>query len=541
MLGSVSGDELATLPRTLSVLERALFDDARPVVLGRFEVVRQLGRGGMGVVYLAIDPVLKREVAIKVHHRGADDTSDRRLMREAESLARLRHRNVVTVHEVARSDAGEVFVVMEHVPGPTMRQWVAKRSPALERVVSVFARCARGLHAAHGVGLVHRDFKPDNVLLAEDAEPTIIDFGLARAPIYGREPTRDAAAPDDLVTQDDEILGTPRYMAPELWRGGRPSPASDQFALCVALFEMLTGAPPPGRPSRAPTQRPSSIPRRLWSVVRRGLLADPLRRWPSLHSVAEELERATARRSPLRSAGTGVVVVAGIVGLAFLGADRLGSDPQPAVGADVGPIASPPHVDLLEGPWSWSFDGPGRVEDGVMHLELPPADFSYKTVHLDSGPMSFQNVAIEVEVESFARRADHHEFAINIVNAEHEGVASLLFFGSGTTFPFVANGADIRDDLDLDRIRFVRLQIEDRVSFNDVVTFQVSEDGARWRTLAREEANVTAGGITVQVGSQRPVTQRDEAVVRSVRCVPLDPPRSVPSGRDFAKPEPEHP
>ena len=166
-------DIIGAAPRTLDVIERALFDDP-PLELGRFEILRCLGRGGMGVVYLAMDPTLKCEVAIKLHHGGSLDSGERRLRREAESLAHLRHRNVVTVHEVGCSDTGELFIVMQYVPGPTLRAWVHCESPSPKQLLSVFARCAEGLHAAHRVGLVHRDFKPDNVIIDRDGEPIII-------------------------------------------------------------------------------------------------------------------------------------------------------------------------------------------------------------------------------------------------------------------------------------------------------------------------------------------------------------------------------
>jgi predicted Ser/Thr protein kinase len=539
----VRGHSANTVPRTLSILERALFDEAPPVVLGRFEVVRHLGRGGMGIVYLALDPVLKRQVAIKVHHRGTDGTSDLRLQREAESLARLRHRNVVTVHEVARSEAGEMCVVMEHVPGPTLRDWADRDRPRAERILSVFARCAGGLHAAHCAGLVHRDFKPDNVLLAEDGEPIIIDFGLARAPIPGRTIVLRDLPGDELATQDDEILGTPRYMAPELWSGGRPSSASDQFALCVSLFEMFGGAvTQAGGPVVLPERRPEGVPRRVWPILRRGLAVDPVQRFSSLDALARALTQAAeapARRRRWALLGTGACGLAAAVGL---GAGIRDLDPERlttlrAVGS-ASAVACPLGVDLLEGPWAWDFDGPARLQDGALHLGMDPGFQVYETARLLSGPMSFQDVAIEVEVESFPRGADHHEFALSLLNLESEGTAAMIVFATGEVFPLVPNPQPRQDVIDLDRVRWLRVQVQDRVVAHDLVTFQVSEDHQTWFTLIREEGNVSAGTLALQIGSQQPVSGADEAVVKSVRCVPLDLPSEIEAGRDFAKPEP---
>ncbi len=300
--------------------------------IGRYVVRRTLGRGGMGVVVLADDAELGRRVAIKLlRHRDlgtSDDAIARaRLMREAQALALLSHPNVIAVHDVG-SFGDRVFVAMEYVEGITLRRWLAK--PRARRdILRVFVAAGRGLAAAHAAGLVHRDFKPDNVILA--GAPThdvddphrvlVLDFGLARAP--DAEPSwPELPAPHEETTTESPMLaltmsgyvvGTPLYMAPEQ-HGGRAVPASDQFGFCVALYDALFGEPPfrgdsidelakrkfEARERRFP--RGSGVPRSVRAVLTRGLAADPTRRFPSMDALCDALEsraHETARRVAL--------------------------------------------------------------------------------------------------------------------------------------------------------------------------------------------------------------------------------------------------
>ncbi|MBE7454501.1 MAG: serine/threonine protein kinase, partial [Kofleriaceae bacterium] len=200
-------------------VHRRLFGDAAPLRVGRFELRGRLGHGAMGTVWAAVDPELDREVAIKVLF--GDDRDAARLRREAQAMARLRHPNVVAVYEVGTWR--EVpFVAMERVDGPTLRGWMSE-TRTVQEVLAVFEGAGRGLAAAHAAGLVHGDFKPDNVLVDAAGAARVADFGLARAGGESAPPATAgptvATGPAATATQATALGGTPAYMAPELWRG----------------------------------------------------------------------------------------------------------------------------------------------------------------------------------------------------------------------------------------------------------------------------------------------------------------------------------
>ena len=269
--------------------------------IGRYRVERLLGEGAMGQVFEALDPELNRRVAVKVVRGTSSAELRARLLREAQTAARVRHRNIVTVHDAGTIDE-EVFIAMELVPGGSVRSWLSTPRSWRE-VVRVFVGAGKGLAEVHDAGLVHRDFKPDNVLLDTDGTARVSDFGLV-----GAEP--GAALPQDAkpqLTQTGVMMGTPAYMSPELFAGASATPGSDQFAFCVALFEALAGE----RPFRASTVAelrqvvqagatlplPSHLPGWLVKAVRRGLSVDSTRRFGSMHELVDLMEAAPAQRS----------------------------------------------------------------------------------------------------------------------------------------------------------------------------------------------------------------------------------------------------
>ncbi|MCY1011900.1 serine/threonine-protein kinase [Nannocystis pusilla] len=263
--------------------------------LGRFIILEPLGSGAMGVVYTAYDETLDRKVAVKVL-RDTGESAQRRLLREAQAMARVSHPNVVTVLEAGVA-GGQVYVAMEFIRGQTLGAWLQAGPRGWAEVVEVFVQAGRGLAAAHAAGLVHRDFKPSNVMIDDAGRARVLDFGLVRAAVP--EVTRGAPGSgsnsnsngnsklDMHLTHDDQIVGTPAYMAPEHWRGLSPEPAADQFSFCVALYESLYGlAPFPygdaaelvlkvlhGQASEPPRKR--GLPAWLAPVVMRGLKNDP--------------------------------------------------------------------------------------------------------------------------------------------------------------------------------------------------------------------------------------------------------------------------
>jgi tetratricopeptide (TPR) repeat protein/predicted Ser/Thr protein kinase len=316
--------------------------------LGRYVVLEEIGAGGMGLVFAAYDPELNRKVALKLMKPTQRERARKRgrLLKEAQALAKLAHPNVITVYDVGTLDE-RVFVAMELVEGDTLKGWLQSAKRRWDEVLSVFVPAGRGLSAAHAAGLIHRDFKPDNVLIGGDGRVRVMDFGLAR-PAPGSEsvsldPERsidddtddeplpdappdpgDVAAP--MMTQTGSIMGTPAFMAPEQHLGRVTDPRSDQFSFCVALYQGLYGELPfEGRDAGTLTRRklegavreaPSgiSVPGWVRRAMLRGLESEPAARWPSMDELLDELENdpRIARRKML-SAGAGVLAMVGLV------------------------------------------------------------------------------------------------------------------------------------------------------------------------------------------------------------------------------------
>jgi len=275
---------------------------SRPARVGRYEVGEALGSGAMGVVYRARDPELDRAVAIKLVRSGSGcSSSGVRLLREAQAMARLRHPNVVPIFDVGPADDA-VFVAMPLLEGGTLRSWLRGGPHPLDEILDRFVAAGRGLAAAHAAGLVHRDFKPDNVLLGDDGRVRVVDFGLAR--------------PAGIETDEGDgvILGTPAYMAPEQLRGAPADAQSDQYGFCVALWEALYGKRPG---DTSPSEGASRTPLRLRQVLVRGLSADPAARYPSTDALLAVLGRDPwlLRRRLLAAAA--VLLVAGAAGLGW--------------------------------------------------------------------------------------------------------------------------------------------------------------------------------------------------------------------------------
>ncbi|MCA9690024.1 MAG: serine/threonine protein kinase, partial [Myxococcales bacterium] len=212
--------------------------------IGRYTLLRKLGEGGMGVVFTAHDHELDRRVALKlVPGAAASGPWSGRVQREAQALARLSHPNVVQIHDVGVID-GQLFLAMEYVQGETLASWQAGRDPSAalgrRQIIDMYIQAGRGLRAAHEKGLVHRDFKPQNVIVGGDGRARVLDFGLAAARAGPGPGSSDAALrlPGVLemtLTLPGTVMGTPRYMAPEQHRAEASDARTDQFSFCVAL------------------------------------------------------------------------------------------------------------------------------------------------------------------------------------------------------------------------------------------------------------------------------------------------------------------
>ncbi|WP_170320033.1 serine/threonine-protein kinase [Polyangium spumosum] len=355
----------------------------------RYVVLSRVGAGGMGVVYAAYDPELNRRVALKVlraegHGEGSEEARAR-LLSEAQTLARLAHPNVVAIHDVGVT-GGDVFLVMEFVEGPTLAAWLAERRRPWQEVLPVFLQAGRGLAAAHEVGIVHRDFKPANVVVGRDGRVRVLDFGLARD---GRAPGAAPAHAEE-STAHSVVAGTPAYMAPEQHRGRRAGPRADQFSFCVALHEALHGA----RPFRGETRseildaiergdvhapRAAEVPAWLDAALRRGLSAKPEARHPSLVELLALLERD--RRVLRRRIG---MVVVPLLAAALAGG---------VVHASMGPAAEAPCRGAsrrLEGVWDASRRA--AVHEAFVATGLPYAAgaFDHAAAELDRRATSWE-------------------------------------------------------------------------------------------------------------------------------------------------------
>jgi tetratricopeptide (TPR) repeat protein/predicted Ser/Thr protein kinase len=300
----------------------------RGASVGRYVILDRIGAGGMGVVYAAYDPELDRRVALKLLRTDRFAAPGHlRLLREAKALARLTHPNVVAVHD-AGTFGDQVFVAMELVEGETLRQWLEEGARSWREVLDRLLAAGRGLAAAHAAGLVHRDFKPENVLLGRDGRVRVVDFGLAKALAdAAEEPLAldSGGEPASPLTEWGAVLGTPAYMAPEQIRGIAADARSDQFSFCVALYEALYGERPfagkgpreiaesvaRGVPREAPAG--TKVPGWLRAVVLRGLKADPEERYPGMDDLLRDLERdpSAVRRRWLLAAA--IVLLAGAV------------------------------------------------------------------------------------------------------------------------------------------------------------------------------------------------------------------------------------
>ena len=358
-------------------------DEAEPAAftkgqaLGRYIALDELGVGGQGVVLSAYDPELDRKVALKLLKPGAAGSSGSdgqiRLLREAQAMARLAHPNVIAVHDVGTL-GDQVFVAMELVDGGTLKGWL-KQPRHWREVVGVFIQAGRGLAAAHAAGLVHRDFKPDNVLLGKDGRARVTDFGLARL-VRGDGPISEAAvalarsrhgsgtgsgsgsgsgstsdgersvsaasaslatgALNANLTQQGVVVGTLNYMPPEQFRGETPDARSDQFSFCAALYRALYGKRPfdpqelraaawgwdedVTKGIRASASAPSPIhepprgagvPAWLRKAIMRGLSMAPAQRFASMDALLHVLERRMARARWRWPAAAGLLLLAG--------------------------------------------------------------------------------------------------------------------------------------------------------------------------------------------------------------------------------------
>jgi serine/threonine-protein kinase len=379
VVGSKTRQRLAAVTVDDEVFDAPSIEDAaarEPQRVGRFPLIRRLGAGGMGAVYAAYDELLDRKIALKLMHRQRSGSigQRQRTLVEARALARVTHPSVVTVYEVGEAE-GHIYISMEYIEGSTLSDWCAEVPRSWRQILDMYLQAGDGLAAAHQVGIVHRDFKPDNVLVGKDGKPRVVDFGLARlggqsastielpsalsgehrqtpapgtqaaaeALLHEGEEAEDAnpmekpassprksavanprgTAASDRVTRAGSISGTPGYMSPEQYIGGDVDALSDQFSFCAALYEALYGYLPfPGEtieqlaqavngPVRPPPPS-SKVPPEVHQALLRGLSVDPKQRFPGIDALL-----AVLRLEHGHSAGGGALsrsrVIRGVV------------------------------------------------------------------------------------------------------------------------------------------------------------------------------------------------------------------------------------
>ena len=405
-------DTVDDVPAHLAPRRRAARDDerererggagdlARGATIGRYLVLEKIGLGGMGIVYSAFDPELDRRVAIKILRAdvGARDAKKggawrARMVREAQAMARLAHPNVLPVYDVGTLDDGRVFVAMELVEGGTLGGWLRSGERTWPEIVRMFIGAGRGLAAAHAAGLVHRDFKPENVLVGRDGRPRVTDFGLVRVisttptpdevpttppepepePVPVPEPVPDAPSGNALLhtplTIAGTIMGTLGYMSPEQSLARPIDARSDQFSFCAALYEALyrqaafAGANPQEMMAQVrrgivrPPPASSPVPQFVARAVLRGLSAKPEERFPTMDALLEALGRDPRRR--LRR-GLSIAALVSVAVAATAAGARFGAGPREAVCGGAEARLRDVWDDARRARLRAAFTGPGR-------------------------------------------------------------------------------------------------------------------------------------------------------------------------------------
>ncbi|MEX1365392.1 MAG: serine/threonine-protein kinase [Nannocystaceae bacterium] len=358
-----------------------------PRRIGRYPVLGKLGEGGMGAVYAAYDEQLDRRIAVKLLIRSGGPRDERnrgRIRREAQAMARLSHPAVAHVYEVGEFE-GLTYIAMEYVRGTTLKKW--RQDPrTLDERVAVLLQAGRGLVAAHRAGVVHRDFKPDNVMVDKHGRARVLDFGLAQAHDDASvERTEETFAPpgsgafDELspeLTRAGTVMGTPAYMSPEQHLGAPTSTSTDQYSFCAVAYEMLYGVRAYSGPNRLaiayaihkgqmnPPPADHKVPSPIHEVIVRGLAKEPEDRWPSMEALIDALEAATGTKK--RPWLWPVVTAVGVVIIGVLAALLL-TRPDPLAPAQLDRVEALAQAATAAGAQArWVYPSPEDPQDTAL-------------------------------------------------------------------------------------------------------------------------------------------------------------------------------
>ncbi|MDC0674835.1 serine/threonine-protein kinase [Nannocystis radixulma] len=416
--------------------------DANALRFGRYVVLSRIGEGAMGVVYSAYDEILDRRVAVKLVRRklSGDVPGRARLLREAQALAQLSHPNVVQVHDVGEWHS-QIFIALEFVHGRTLTAWLEEQARSWSEIVEVFVQAGRGLAAAHGAGIVHRDVKPDNFMIDSDGRVRVMDFGLALPVGLGNDVEGGPALSQSgrelmRMTAAGSLIGTPAYMAPEQFLREPSDARTDQFGFCTALFEALFGTRPHlGRTideisrsvllgERVPIPARTPVPPRIQRAILRGLDNDPALRFPDMRALLAELEPPPERgRRRLRWAAAMVGIAA--ASFAFVQtrpAATCRNAAEHLVGVWDEPRGAAVERALLATGLDYAADTAARVHQAIDAYAAEWTDMHTRTceAHRDGERSS---VALDAQMHCLQRRRAELDALVDVLAESHGSTA----------------------------------------------------------------------------------------------------------------------
>jgi serine/threonine protein kinase len=518
--------------------------------LGKYQVRALLGRGGMAEVYRALNPDLRQDVAIKVLNPAAIDSQNglARFRQEAQAAASLQHPNIVRVYDFDVQD-GLPYMVMELIEGPSLRQVIAEHTQGLPRelALNLFTQLAAGVGYAHERGIIHRDIKPGNVLIAPEWRAVLSDFGLARM------------VDGDRLTTEGFAAGTPSYMSPEQAMGGSIGPASDIYALGILLYELLTGDVPFKGDSFAavllqhmqsappsPRLRTPDLPPRVEGVVLRALQKDPVQRFPTSRAMAQALSQAapdqvrytdpatlppapptiapaigelttedggakrTARasvftgtvraiqRNPVLSVGSVLAVILVLMGVAIVAeiqrARQAFLAPEPTAPAEVAVVTPPEGMLHVPGGTFTRGTTQGKSDEG------PPQEVSLAGFFIDRTEVTNTAYAAYVAQGGAAPPGEAVEAATNWVLTAQDGVAVgdavNRFSYDGTQVRPLSGAARFDVNAETDSGEVI-IEVEGEIAYKPGVV-----QSGKWRIVHRvfsDEQAFFQGGVAVDV------------------------------------------
>ncbi len=533
--------------RVLSSVSAKLFRDAaEPARIGRFTLIERIGAGGAGIVWAAYDPRLDRRVALKLLKRrtGSSLTSTERLVREAQVAGRLSHPNIVSVFDVGEYE-GSAYLTMEYIDGPDLATWLQQSQRSAAQVLDVFGQAGRGLAEAHRNGVIHRDFKPANVMV----QPTVagprarvVDFGLAGwVDAMPSELGVDPSGPESggELTRTGQRLGTPAYMAPEQAAGERADARSDQFSFCLSLVEGLTGRRPFATVGdyALDDDALTDVPAWIRPAVARGLSISPAQRWPSMDALLGELTPRSGAGRRWGALGVSVGLLA--VALAVAGSDRDQAPDETCTGAAA----------ELAGVWDEGRRAQIRAAFVGGDLAFAAGAFDRVATSLDVWTSTWSAMHRDA-CEATHRRKEQSEAALDLrmaclrrakqdlvaatsvlaeatpqtVENAHEVVAALPSIATCADVAALQAGAPPPDPAEVERVEAVRAAVAEAAAHDDAgelarAKVAITRAQTELADLAYEPVKTEAWLVAAKVHTGLGEHEAAEAVIRKVHAL----------------------